>query len=49
MFRERDRTLNQSVYPGLYFPEIYLLHKGYKVRGGLTCKPLFTRHRSFIL
>jgi len=28
--RERDRTLNQSVYPGLYFPEIYLLHKGYK-------------------
>lgn len=31
MFRERDRTLNQSVYPGLYFPEIYLLHKGYKV------------------
>jgi len=28
--RERDRTLNQNVYPGLHYPEIYLLHLGYK-------------------
>ena len=28
--RERDRTLNENVYPGLHYPEIYLLHLGYK-------------------
>jgi len=28
--RERDRQLNKDVYPGLYFPECYLLHMGYK-------------------
>lgn len=28
--RERDRQLNMGVYPGLYFPECYLLHLGYK-------------------
>lgn len=28
--RERDRQLNKDVYPGLYFPECYLLHLGYK-------------------
>ena len=28
--RERDRALNWAVYPGLYYPECYLLHKGYK-------------------
>ena len=29
--RERDRQLNKDVYPGLHFPECYLLHLGYKV------------------
>eukprot|EP00088_Acartia_fossae_P019840 TRINITY_DN2159_c0_g1_i13.p1 TRINITY_DN2159_c0_g1~~TRINITY_DN2159_c0_g1_i13.p1 ORF type:complete len:699 (+),score=177.90 TRINITY_DN2159_c0_g1_i13:179-2275(+) len=28
--RERDRQLNQHVYPALHYPEIYLLHLGYK-------------------
>jgi len=28
--RERDRTLNGNVYPALHYPEIYLLHLGYK-------------------
>lgn len=28
--RERDRQLNKDVYPGLHFPECYLLHLGYK-------------------
>jgi len=28
--RERDRQLNQHVYPALHHPEIYLLHLGYK-------------------
>jgi len=28
--RERDRQLNQHVYPALYHPECYLLHLGYK-------------------
>lgn len=28
--RERDRQLNQHVYPALYHPEVYLLHLGYK-------------------
>lgn len=28
--REKDRTLNQHVYPALHHPEIYLLHLGYK-------------------
>jgi len=28
--RERDRTLNAHVFPGLYHPECYLLHGGYK-------------------
>lgn len=28
--RERDRQLNKDVYPGLYYPECYLLHLGYK-------------------
>ena len=28
--RERDRALNWAVYPGLHYPECYLLHKGYK-------------------
>jgi len=28
--RERDRQLNQNVYPALYHPECYLLHLGYK-------------------
>ena len=26
----RDRQLNQQVYPALYYPEMYLLHLGYK-------------------
>ena len=26
----RDRQLNQQVYPALYYPEVYLLHLGYK-------------------
>lgn len=28
--RERDRQLNKDVYPGLHYPECYLLHLGYK-------------------
>jgi hypothetical protein len=28
--RERDRQLNQHVYPALHYPECYLLHLGYK-------------------
>jgi len=28
--RESDRKLNQHVFPGLHYPEIYLLHLGYK-------------------
>ncbi|CRL05817.1 CLUMA_CG018844, isoform A [Clunio marinus] len=28
--RERDRKINESNYPNLSFPEIYLLHGGYK-------------------
>ena len=28
--REKDRTLNMEVFPALYYPECYLLHKGYK-------------------
>ena len=28
--RERDRNVNEHVYPALHYPEIYLLHLGYK-------------------
>eukprot|EP00092_Neocalanus_flemingeri_P025046 GFUD01027161.1.p1 GENE.GFUD01027161.1~~GFUD01027161.1.p1 ORF type:complete len:689 (-),score=173.90 GFUD01027161.1:484-2550(-) len=28
--REKDRQLNKDVYPGLHYPECYLLHLGYK-------------------
>jgi M-phase inducer phosphatase len=28
--READRTLNKAAYPALHYPEIYLLHEGYK-------------------
>jgi len=28
--RNRDRQLNKDVYPGLHYPECYLLHLGYK-------------------
>merc|ERR1719180_202716 len=28
--RTKDRNVNKDVYPGLHYPEVYLLHKGYK-------------------
>eukprot|EP00096_Caligus_rogercresseyi_P012243 TRINITY_DN506_c2_g1_i1.p1 TRINITY_DN506_c2_g1~~TRINITY_DN506_c2_g1_i1.p1 ORF type:complete len:563 (+),score=201.18 TRINITY_DN506_c2_g1_i1:98-1786(+) len=28
--RQKDRCLNRDTYPALYYPECYLLHKGYK-------------------
>lgn len=28
--RNHDRTKNESSYPALHYPEIYLLHGGYK-------------------
>lgn len=28
--RSQDRALNQHIYPKLNFPEVYLLHDGYK-------------------
>ena len=28
--RERDRMLHANVYPALHYPEVYLLHLGYK-------------------
>jgi len=28
--RTKDRNINKDVYPGLFYPEVYLLQKGYK-------------------
>lgn len=28
--RDLDRKLHIDCYPDLYYPELYLLHKGYK-------------------
>ena len=29
--RKKDRTMNKQNYPKLFYPEIYILHGGYKV------------------
>ncbi|VDP20955.1 unnamed protein product [Soboliphyme baturini] len=31
LLRRRDRVLNEPHYPKLYYPEIYLLHRGYRL------------------
>jgi len=40
--RERDRDQNRDSYPALHYPEVYLLHGGYKAFFGLypqLCEP----------
>lgn len=29
--RNKDRELNETSYPNLHYPELYLLHGGYKL------------------